>query len=126
MVRKTLRDLFKPVPQGEPGNDDLGATSSWVVFANLGLYPEIPGIAGFTVSSPVFPQVTLKLGEHVLQIIASGAPDKLYIKTVEVDGKTIHNWWVSWDALKLGGKLEFLLSSQPDKNPGEAPPSFSP
>lgn len=126
VVRKTLGDLFQPVPQGEPGNDDLGATSSWVVFANLGLYPEIPGVGGFAVSSPVFPEITLKLGDHVLQILAPGAPDKVYIKSLTIDNKAVRNWWVDWNALREGGKMEFLLSDRADKNPGDAPPSFTP
>ena len=82
VVRKTLGDLFTDTPGGEPGNDDLGATSSWVVFANLGFYPEIPGVGGVTTNSPVFPKVKLLLGDHPLEIVAAGAPEKKYVKAV--------------------------------------------
>jgi hypothetical protein len=43
VVRKTLTDLFTDKTSGLPGNDDLGATSAWAVFAQLGIYPENPG-----------------------------------------------------------------------------------
>ena len=39
-------ELFTPSPDGEPGNDDLGAMSAWYVFAALGVYPAIPGGGG--------------------------------------------------------------------------------
>jgi putative alpha-1,2-mannosidase len=126
VVRKTLRDLFNSGPAGLPGNDDLGATSSWVVFAQLGLFPEIPGVGGVTLNSPTFPDVTLMLGDHPLHITAPGSPDRLYVQNVTLDGSPIRNWWIGWDQLSKGSKLSFTLSALPNKTPGQAPPSFSP
>jgi predicted alpha-1,2-mannosidase len=120
VIRKTLTDQFPDSPGGEPGNDDLGATSSWIVFADLGLYPEIPSVGGFTVNSPSFPRETLKLGDHVVEIAAPGAPDK----SLSVDGKPISNWWIDWSALSSARKVEFTLSGKRNMNGGEAPPSF--
>jgi predicted alpha-1,2-mannosidase len=126
VVRKTLDDLFSPTPDGEPGNDDLGATSSWAVFASLGLYPEIPGIGGLTINSPVFPQADLKLGNHTVRILAPGAPEKRYVKSLSMDGKPVLNWWLDWETLKQADKLEFLLDTVPNHDSGLAPPSFGP
>ena len=70
IVRKTLIDLFTDTRGGIPGNDDLGATSAWAIFAQLGIYPEIPGVGGFALNSPIFPRVTLKLGTHELSILS--------------------------------------------------------
>ncbi len=126
VVRKTLGDLFTATPDGEPGNDDLGATSSWIVFSQLGFFPEIPGVAGFAVNSPVFPQALLKLGDHELRIVADGAPEKLYVSALKVDGKRIGNWWLDWDALRRADEVRFTLSAAPLKDPGQPPPSFAP
>jgi putative alpha-1,2-mannosidase len=126
VVRKAIGDLFQPLPDGEPGNDDLGATSSWLIFAQLGFFPEIPGVGGFAVSSPIFPEVTLKLGDHPVRIIATGAPEKAYVQSIAVDGKPIFNWWLDWDAMKHAGKIEFQMTARPNKDPGKAPPSFGP
>jgi len=131
VVRKTLGDLFQARPDRLPGNDDLGATSSWAVFAHLGLYPLIPGVGGLAVNSPVFPEVVLKIrdpkgGERSLRLVAPGAPDKLYIKRLTLDGKPIRNWWVDWSQLSRGTELEIELSVGPNKEPGEQPPSFAP
>lgn len=125
VVRKTLIDLFPATPGGEPGNDDLGATSSWVVFADLGLYPEIPSVGGFTVNSPSFPKVTLKLGDNTVEIVAPGAPDRLYVKSLSLDGKAISNWWIDWSALKQARRVEFTLTRESNMDRGDAPPSFS-
>ena len=124
VVRKTLGDLFTDTPGGEPGNDDLGATSSWVVFANLGFYPEIPGVGGVTTNSPVFPRVKLLLGDHALEIVAPGAPEKKYVKSISLDGSPIHNWWIDWSQLSKANTLEFTLSDTPNRDGGEAPPSY--
>jgi len=126
VVRKTLRDLFSPRPDGLPGNDDLGATSSWAIFAELGFYPEIPGVGGVTLNSPVFPEVTLLLGNHPLRITAPGAPSKLYVQDVDLDGQPVRNWWINWEQLSKASNLTFTLSSKPNHNPDEAPPSFAP
>ncbi|HVX66398.1 MAG TPA: GH92 family glycosyl hydrolase [Bryobacteraceae bacterium] len=126
VVRKTLRDLFTAGPEGLPGNDDLGATSSWIVLAQLGIYPEIPGVGGVTLNSPTFPDVTVRLGDRSLHITAPGAPDKLYVQNVAVDGSPVRNWWIDWDRLSKASKLSYTLSATPTRQAGEAPPSFSP
>jgi predicted alpha-1,2-mannosidase len=126
VVRKTLNDLFDTSAGGLPGNDDLGATSSWAVFAALGFFPEIPGVGGLTVNSPAFPSASLLLGEHRLQIHAEGAPGKIYVHGISLDGNPVPNWWIDWENLKNARELDFNLSDQPIREAGEAPPSFSP
>lgn len=125
VVRKTLRDLFTSGPEGLPGNDDLGATSSWVVFAQLGIYPEIPGVGGVTLNSPTFPEATLRLGERLLRITAAGAPAKPYVHSVKLDGEPVRNWWIDWERLSKASKLEFELGGEPNRDPGQQPPSFA-
>jgi len=126
VVRKTLDDLFTNTPEGLPGNDDLGATSSWVVFAYLGLYPEIPGVGGLTLSTPQFPSVAIKLGDHTLRLEAEGAPQKGYLQSVAVDGALVRDWWIDWEALSRAKELKMTLSAEPNREAGQQPPSFAP
>jgi putative alpha-1,2-mannosidase len=58
--------------------------------------------------------------------VAAGAPDKLYVQSVAVDGKAVRNLWLDWDAVKSAAKIEFKLSADPNREAVEAPPSFSP
>ena len=62
VVRRAVTTLFRPLPAGLPGDDDLGALSSWYVWSALGLYPAIPGVGGLAVASPLFPSVTIASG----------------------------------------------------------------
>ena len=69
-LRRARRDpAFRPTPSwtreyadapvDEPGNDDLGALSSWYVWAALGLFPVTPGAANLALASPLFHTVTI-------------------------------------------------------------------
>lgn len=123
VVRKTLKDLFFDGPDGLAGNDDLGATSSWIIFAQLGLFPEIPGVGGLALNSPTFESVTLKLGDRKFEITAPGAPRNLYIQSATLDGKPVSNW-IWWNDVAKSSRLEFKLASTPNKEAGEQPPSY--
>jgi putative alpha-1,2-mannosidase len=124
VVRKTLTDLFTDKTSGLPGNDDLGATSAWAVFAQLGIYPEIPAVGGFALNSPIFPDVRLKHGAREIRIHAAGAPDKIYIRNVALDGKAVSNW-IPWGEFSNAKRLDFTLSASPYIDAGQIPPSFA-
>jgi predicted alpha-1,2-mannosidase len=111
-VRRVLRELYHDAPCGLPGNDDGGALSSWVVFASIGLYPSIPGVGGFTIGSPLFPDVAVHMaGGKTLRIVApaaaAGAP---YVTRLEVDGRPYGQAWIPWEAVAGGATLRFDLS----------------
>ena len=54
-VRAIANTEYADAPVDEPGNDDLGALSSWYVWAALGLFPVTPGSANLALASPLFP-----------------------------------------------------------------------
>ncbi|WP_405889130.1 GH92 family glycosyl hydrolase [Streptomyces sp. NBC_01136] len=58
-VRRALATLFSDRPDGLVGNDDLGAMSSWAVWASLGMYPQAPGTGQLAQAEPAFPSITL-------------------------------------------------------------------
>ncbi|MFG3586089.1 GH92 family glycosyl hydrolase [Streptomyces sp. NPDC047990] len=58
-VRRALATLFADRPDGLVGNDDLGAMSSWAVWAALGMYPQAPGTGQLALAEPLFRTVTL-------------------------------------------------------------------
>jgi predicted alpha-1,2-mannosidase len=52
-IHQIVETVFDTTPgTGIPGNDDLGAMSSWLVWAMLGIYPELPGVGGWTLTAP--------------------------------------------------------------------------
>jgi predicted alpha-1,2-mannosidase len=130
VTRRALAELFTPTPGGIPGNDDLGATSSWVVFAAIGMFPVIPGVGGFSVNSPLFPDVTVRMGDdRRLRIIARGASAKSpYVQELRLNGRPYESTWIPYQAIAGGGTLQFTLGPAPNKRwasaPSAAPPSF--
>ena len=57
IINRVLNEQYSSKIDGLPGNDDLGTMGAWYVFACIGLYPEIPGVGGFTVNTPIFSSV---------------------------------------------------------------------
>jgi predicted alpha-1,2-mannosidase len=127
VVRRIQDELFTTKPNGLPGNDDGGALSSWYVFAALGLYPEIPGVAGFAVGSPLFPKTTIHLenGKVIHIVAAQSSPDNYYIRSLRLNGHDCQKPWLEWNALEKGAHLDFNLNNIPsDWGTKESPPSF--
>jgi predicted alpha-1,2-mannosidase len=130
ITRRILTELFTPLPSGIPGNDDLGATSAWIVFAAIGLYPIIPGIGGFAINSPLFPEITVHLKDgKQLKIIGQGArTDSPYVQELLLNGKPFNSTWLPYQTMANGATLRFKLGNTPNtgwaSNPSAAPPSF--
>ena len=83
-------------------------------------------MGGVTLNSPTFPEVTMHLGKHTLRVIAPGAPARLYVRSVQLNGAPIRNWWIAWEQLSKASQLEFALDSRAANQPGQPPPSFAP
>jgi putative alpha-1,2-mannosidase len=129
VVRRIQTELFTVRPSGLPGNDDAGSLSSWYVFSTLGLYPEIPGVAGFTVGSPAFPRATIHLnnGKTIEIVGRHAAPTAPYVQALTLNGQPWRSPWIPWSSLGGGGVLDFDLGAEPSKwggDPALAPPSF--
>lgn len=64
-VSRLLNKHYTNRPDGIPGNDDTGTMSAWAVFSMAGIYPDIPGVAEYTVTRPVFDRITIKLDKKL-------------------------------------------------------------
>jgi predicted alpha-1,2-mannosidase len=130
VVRRILLELYGNSPGGMPGNDDGGAMGSYVVFSAIGLFPEIPGVAGFVVGSPLFDSITVHLANgNILEIAAPGASDvNRYVQDLSLNGCEHNSPWIPWDAVSGGATLNFSLGDTPNtqwgSDPSAAPPSF--
>jgi predicted alpha-1,2-mannosidase len=130
VVRRIETHLFTVGANGIPGNDDLGAMSSWYVFAAIGLYPEIPGVGGFCLDSPLFSRVIFQLGNGSRLLIEghNAANANPYVQSLTLDGSRYSTPWLPYRRVEHGATLVFLLGSSPYTPWGspsdEAPPSF--
>ena len=58
-VAMLLDKYYGTHPAGLPGNDDTGTMSAWAVFSMMGVYPDCPGEAAYTLTKPVFDTVEI-------------------------------------------------------------------
>jgi predicted alpha-1,2-mannosidase len=128
LVKRIIKEQYTNTASGLPGNDDLGAMGAFYVFANMGIFPVIPGIGGVSLNSPSFSKITINLPNKKLLEITGGANNLAYIDKLTFNGKVINSTWLPWTKLAQGGKLNYTLSSKPNKNWGlsTVPPSFQP
>ena len=78
IINRVLNEQYSSKIDGLPGNDDLGTMGAWYVFACIGLYPEIPGVGGFTVNTPIFSSVKVHLKKGDM-VIKGGSEKNIYM-----------------------------------------------
>ncbi len=110
IVKRIIREQYTNRPQGLPGNDDLGAMGAWYVLANIGLFPVVPGVAGFSINSPSFPEINLHLAKGILKI-TGGSEDKTYISHATLNDQEWNSTWITLDQLSNGGRLNYTLTN---------------
>jgi predicted alpha-1,2-mannosidase len=126
-VRRGLT-LYRPAPDGYPGNDDLGTLSAWYVFGALGLYPEVPGSDVLALASPLFRRAEIRLPHRRKAVIATSGRG-IYVQAVRLRGRPYGRPWTTYRELAGGADLSFELGRRPGRRwgskVGQAPPSGS-
>jgi predicted alpha-1,2-mannosidase len=125
VVRRILDTQYSLNPDGEPGNDDLGAISGWYVWGAMGLYPVTPGTATLAVATPAFSKVTIHLGTgRTLQVSTDGPLDGFVhsarLATGTAAGRAWDRPWVPATAVRSGGALSLTTASAQDPAWGAA------
>ena len=125
VVQEIMSQLYSLTPGGEPGNDDLGAMSSWYVWASLGVYPQTPGVPDLVLGTPQFAHEVIHGAYGPLVINAKGAGAS-YVQSLSANGQNTDKTWID---LTRTHELDFTLSNTPNTHWGtaaaDAPPSFS-
>ncbi|GMA31675.1 GH92 family glycosyl hydrolase [Litorihabitans aurantiacus] len=128
LIDRIVAELFQPVPNGKPGNDDLGAQAGWYVWAALGLYPVTPGTDVVSINTPRFDRSEITLaGGGTLAVEAPGASDgKRVITGMTIDGEPWSGTALPEDLIHDGGTIAYTLGES-DTGWGAGttpPPSF--
>lgn len=117
-VQRLLGKYFTDKPDGIPGNDDTGTMSAWAIFSMMGFYPDCPGDASYTLTTPVFDKVTITLdpkyyGKKELVIEAQHPTDSAkYIRSMTLGGKKLDKFRISHHDLVNGGILKMMLEER--------------
>ncbi|WP_394618827.1 GH92 family glycosyl hydrolase [Lentzea sp. JNUCC 0626] len=126
-VRRVMTESFTTAAGGLPGNDDLGATSAWYVWAALGMYPPTPGSDVLALHGPLFPSVTITRPSAVLQINASGAGAQ-YVQSFNRNGVASSRSWLRYGDIAGNTTLNYAMGSSPSSwgtAATDVPPSFN-
>jgi predicted alpha-1,2-mannosidase len=91
-VRQIMDVLYGDDPQGLPGDDDGGETSSWYVLSALGFYPECPGSPVYEIGSPIFSKSTMTMGNGKKFVIIANhvSAQNKYIQSVQLNSKVLN------------------------------------
>lgn len=115
VIKRILKEVYNSSPSGLPGNDDCGSMGAWFVYSCVGLYPMVPGVAGFSINAPQFDSVKMHFPKGVLTIKRD--KEATYIQDATLNGKKCDTW-IDWSALENGGVIEYKLSDEPNKQWG--------
>jgi len=130
-VRRIVDEGFLTSAGGLPGNDDLGATSAWLVWAYLGMYPMIPGTDVLVVHGTQFPTVTMHLANgHTVNLRGDGTDvsGAHFIQGMNVNHTATTRSWLRFSEISGGATLQFSMGTAANQSWGSAstdvPPSF--
>lgn len=116
-VREVMNKLYSATPDGYAGDEDNGQTSAWYIFSSLGFYPVTPGTTQYVIGSPLFDKVTMTLenGKHFVIQANDNKALNHYIDSAELNGAPFNKTWLDHHTIQAGGKLEFSMSSTPNR-----------
>jgi predicted alpha-1,2-mannosidase len=130
-VVRALQSLYRPTPDGLPGNDDLGTLSAWFVWSAIGLFPAIPGAPVYLVGSPLFERTEIRLpGGRRLVVEAPGASLLgRYVQRGSLGGRPLDRAWLTQREWEAAGTLRLEMGPAPNRRwaarPEARPPSAS-
>ena len=114
IVQKLMDVTFGTGRDGLPGNDDMGALSSWYVFAALGMYPTVGSSSGLALSTPQFPGVTMWLRNKAVRVTTDrDAATSPFIAAMTVDHGTHQSAWLPLRSIRNGADVRFSLAGRP-------------
>jgi len=115
-VDSILYNFYLPVPEGIVGNEDCGQMSAWYVLSSLGLYQVCPGKPEFTFGRPIVDEAEMKVHGGVFRIVVkNNSRRNKYIKEVSLNGKKLNALFISYDDIRKGGTLEFVMTGNKDE-----------
>ncbi len=119
-LREIMNRMYVNDIDGLHGNDDCGQMSAWYIFTAMGFYPVCPGTDQYVLGAPYMPYVKVQLPNgKTLEIVAKGVSDtNRYVKAVTLNDAPHEELYITHQQLMQGGKLEFQMSSKPNKKRG--------
>lgn len=122
-VRMLMEAWFRNDLMGICGDEDGGGMSAFAVFSAMGFYPVTAGVPAYTLGSPLFERVTIRLenGKRFTLVARNADRARKYIQSAALDGKPLTKTWFTHDAVIKGGTLVLDMGDRPNKAWGVGP-----
>lgn len=127
-VRYILDNLYGNEPDALSGNDDCGQMSAWYIFNCMGFYPTCPSSNIYAIGSPGLEAVEMTLfnGKKVNMTTENYSSENVYIQSMTLNGKPYNKTYLTYDDIKNGAEIKFVLGKKPNKSWGTADDSVAP
>lgn len=105
--------------------------SAWYIFNTMGFYPTAPSSNIYNLGSPGLPAVDMEMsnGKHIRVTTKNWSKKNVYVKEVYLNGKKYNKSYITYNDLKNGMDLHFVMSARPNYKRGTSddavPPSIS-
>ena len=89
----------------------------------MGFYPVTPGVAQYSIGSPLFNKITISLdsGDKFVIVAKGNGPGRPYIASATLNGKEWTSNYLPHEEIAGGGELVLEMSSAPRKERGIQP-----
>lgn len=124
-VRRVMNESFTTGAGGLPGNEDLGATSAWYVWAAMGMYPPTPGADVLAQHGPLFSSILIDRPTGDIQINSTGSGQ--YVQSFSLNGTGRSQNYLRYSQIGGGATLSYTMGGSPSSwgtGAGDVPPSF--
>jgi predicted alpha-1,2-mannosidase len=121
-VRFIEKNFYTTNPDGIIGNEDCGQMSAWYITSALGFYQVNPSNGVFVFGSPLFESATVALPQNKTFTVTAenNSEENIYIRSAKLNGKPYEKTYITYNDIMNGGKLEFVMGNQPNKQFGAA------
>jgi predicted alpha-1,2-mannosidase len=130
-VRMLMETMYKALPDGLQGNEDVGQMSSWYIMSAMGFYSVDPVSGNYIFGTPLFDHVRLELGHgKQLEIVVNRkSPTDQYIQSISFNEKPYKKSWFNHRDIVDGAHIVFEMGSEPNlefgSHPEDVPPSLT-
>ncbi len=116
-IRQIMDHLYRDQPDGLSGNEDCGQMSAWFVFSAMGFYPVCPGTNQYVLGTPLFSEISIRLGGgKSFRILANGlSEENIYIQDAALNGVPLEQLYLRHEDIIEGGELVLEMGSDPGK-----------
>jgi len=115
-VRKIASSFYGNTPEALSGNDDCGQMSAWYIFNCIGIYPVAPSSNLYNIASPCVKAISVKMsnGKFIEMHTDNWSDENVYVKKLYVNGKKYDKSYLTYEDIKNGVKLRFIMSAKPN------------